>query len=77
MSNQAGMLILKRLSDEELPILYRIVLERAVLYPASSRIAFNISTVELLPFVPVTPIILIFLEGNLNTRAAKKANTQW
>jgi hypothetical protein len=43
----------------------RIEFESAVLYPACSKIALMNSVVDDLPSVPVTPMTVNVLEGNL------------
>ncbi len=52
-------------------IFQRIVFKTTVLCPAASKIAFNTSVVEDLPFVPVTAMIVIFFAGKRKTRAPR------
>ena len=77
MKNLPGIDILYIFLSDALPILNRIVFETAVLYPASSKIAFKISVTELLPFVPVTAMTFIFREGKRYIRAPHIASLKW
>ena len=64
MKNLPGIVIRKRFGSELSPIFILIELRSAVVNPASSNMAFSISAVLDLPFVPVTPMTRILREGN-------------
>src|SRR3989338_2084714 len=72
-----GIVILKRFGSDSLSILKRMVDAIAVRNPASSRIAFIISTVDDFPFVPVTPMTKSLLDGNPYHSAASHEKRKW
>ena len=69
MNDLPGMDIRISLGREALAVLTRIEFNSAVVYPASSKIAFNISVVDDFPFVPVTAITVISRDGKPNANA--------
>ena len=77
MKKRPGIDILYKFSRLFVPILNRMVFDRAVLYPASSKIAFTISVVDDLPLVPVTAITFMCREGKRYHNAERKAKKLW